>query len=171
MLMNQRGFTLVELMVALTVMLFLLLSGMPTLGTYMGNVRLRVGSEGMLDGMALARNEAIRRNTTVLYRYTGAEWFVVLPGANGGPDTTLVRRAAAANSALSLTPTAGQVAFSGSGRTFPAGAALAIQLTNPAAGACRAVGGEVTCLRIELPASGEPRLCDPAAAAGTPKAC
>ena len=169
--MNQRGFTLVELMVALTIMLFLLVTGMPMLGTFTGNVRLRVASEGMLDGLALARNEAIRRNTTVLYRYTGAEWFVVLPGANGGPDTTLVRRAAAPNSALLLNPAAGQVAFNGSGRTFPAGTALSIQLTNPGAGACRAVGGEVACLRIELPASGEPRLCDPAAATGTPKAC
>ena len=84
--MNQRGFTLVELMVALTIMLFLLVTGMPMLGTFTGNVRLRVASEGMLDGLALARNEAIRRNTTVLYRYTGAEWFVVLPGANGGPE-------------------------------------------------------------------------------------
>jgi len=169
--MKQRGFTLVELMVALTVMLLLLLSGMPMLGTYVSNVRLRVGSEGMLDGLALARNEAIRRNTTVLYRYTGAEWFVVLPGANGGTDSTLVRRAAAANTALTLSPAAGQVAFSGSGRTFPAGTALTIQLTSPAAGACRAAGGEVMCLRIDLPASGEPRLCDPAAATGTPKAC
>ena len=168
---KQQGFTLVEMMVAVTVMLLLALSGMPTLGTFVGNVRLRVGSEGMLDGLAVARNEAIRRNTTVLYRYSGPEWFVVLPGTNGGPDTTLVHRAAAANTALSLTPAAGQVAFSGSGRTFPAGTSLAIQFTNPVAGACRVNGGEVTCLRIELPASGEPRLCDPAAPADTPKAC
>jgi type IV fimbrial biogenesis protein FimT len=169
--MKQRGVTLVELMVAMTVVLFLLISGMPMLSSFLGNVRLRVGSEGMLDGLALARNEAIRRNTTVLYRFTGAEWYVVLPGTNGGSDTTLVHRAEGANSSLRVVPAAGQVAFSGSGRTFPAGTALAIQFTNPAAGACRADGGEVTCLRIDLPASGEPRLCDPAAAAGSPKAC
>jgi hypothetical protein len=107
----------------------------------------------------------------VLYRFAGAEWFVVLPGSNGGPDAILVHRAAAANTALQLTPTAGQVAFSGSGRTFPAGTSLAIQFTNPGAGTCRVNGGEVTCLRIELPSSGEPRLCDPAAPVDSPKAC
>jgi len=169
--MKEHGFTLVEMMVALTVMLFLLLSGIPMMNTFVGNVRLRVGSEGMLDGLALARNEAIRRNATVLYRFTGADWFVVLPGSNAAPDTTLMHRAEGTNSSLRLNPVAGQIAFSGSGRTFPAGTALAIQLTNPAAGACRADGGEVTCLRIDLPASGEPRLCDPAASAGSPKAC
>jgi type IV fimbrial biogenesis protein FimT len=169
--MRHRGFTLVEMMVAMTVMLLLLLSGMPMVSTFLGNVRLRVGSEGMLDGLALARNEAIRRNTTVLYRFTGADWYVVLPGSNGGPDTTLVHRAEGANSSVRVAPAAGQVAFSGSGRTFPAGTSLAIQFTNPAAGACRVDGGEVTCLRIDLPASGEPRLCDPAAAVGSPKAC
>jgi type IV fimbrial biogenesis protein FimT len=169
--MKERGFTLVELMVAVTVALFLLISGMPIMNTYVGNVRLRAGSEGMLDGLAVARNEAIRRNTTVLYRYNGPEWFVVIPGASGAPDTTLVHRAESANSPLRVTPSAGQVAFSGSGRTFPAGTALAIQFSNPSAGACRINGGEVTCLRIDLPASGEPRLCDPAATPGSPKAC
>lgn len=169
--MTQRGFTLVELMVAVTVALFLLISGMPIMNTYVGNVRLRAGSEGMLDGLAMARNEAIRRNTTVLYRFTGAEWFVVIPGTNGASDTTLVHRAEAANSPLRLTPSAGQIAFSGSGRTFPAGSSLSIQFSNPGAGACRVNGGEVTCLRIDLPASGEPRLCDPAAATGNTKAC
>lgn len=169
--MQDRGFTLVEMMVALTVMLFLLLSGMPMMNTFVGNVRLRVGSEGMLDGLALARNEAIRRNATVLYRFTGADWFVVIQGNNGAPDTTLVHRAEGANSSVRLVPAAGQIAFSGSGRTFPAGTALAIQFTNPAAGACRIDGGEVTCLRIDLPASGEPRLCDPAAPVDSPKAC
>jgi type IV fimbrial biogenesis protein FimT len=169
--MKQRGLTLVEMMVVLTIMLLLMLSGVPMLGSYLANVRLRVGSEGMLDGLALARNEAIRRNTTVLYRFTGADWYVVLPGTLGGPDKTLVHRAAAANTAVTLSPAAGEVAFSGSGRTFPSGTALSIQFSNPAGGTCRASGGEVTCLRIVLPASGEPRLCDPAAASASPKAC
>lgn len=169
--MRERGFTLLEAMVVMTVMLLLLLSNAPTLGSFTGNVRLRVASEGMRDGLALARNEAIRRNTTVQYRFVGTEWSIVLPGSNGAPDTELVHRADGTNNSVRVTPGAGQLAFGGSGRTFPAGTAMTMQFSNPGAGLCRADGGEITCLRIDVPSAGEPRLCDPAAAIGTPKSC
>ena len=169
--MTQRGFTLVEMMVAVTILLILLFSGMPALGSFTGNISLRVASEALRDGMAVARNEAIRRNTTVQFRFDTAEWTVVLPGSGGTDDTVLVRRAAPTDSTLRTDPAEGMVAFGGNGRTFPAGTALAVQYSNPAAGTCRADGGEITCLRVELPVSGEPRLCDPAAVPGNPTAC
>jgi len=169
--MREHGFTLVEAMVAMTVLLFLLIAAVPSLGAFTGNVRLRVASEGMRDGLAVARNEAIRRNATVLYRYAGTAWSIVLPGSNGAAETELVRRADGTNNSVRVAPAMGQIAFSGSGRTFPVGTAMTLQFSNPGAGFCRVEGGEVTCLRVDVPSSGEPRLCDPAAIAGTPRAC
>ena len=58
----QRGFTIVELLVGVTLLGVLLGIGVPTMGTYLQNSKLANVAASYFTGMQIARTEAIRRN-------------------------------------------------------------------------------------------------------------
>ena len=61
----HRGFTLIELMTALTVAGVLLAIGIPNFATVMENSRLRSSAFELVSDLALARTEAVRRGRAV----------------------------------------------------------------------------------------------------------
>jgi len=63
----QRGLTLVELLVTLSMLAFLMLAGMPSLGSWMRNTQIRTAAESLQNGLAKARNEALRRNQRAIF--------------------------------------------------------------------------------------------------------
>ena len=65
--MRERGFTLVELAVAMAVMAIMLVMAMPSLGTWLSNTRIRNAAEAMQSGLQTARLEALRRNENVSF--------------------------------------------------------------------------------------------------------
>jgi len=65
--MRQRGFTLIELVVTLTVLGLLMALGMPAMGEWMGSLRIRNAAESAQNGLGKARMEAMRRNQVVTY--------------------------------------------------------------------------------------------------------
>lgn len=64
---RSRGFTLVELIVTIAVFALLLFAALPSLGTWTDNTRIRNVASSLLDGLQLARAEAIRRNQNVSF--------------------------------------------------------------------------------------------------------
>ncbi|MEO5843202.1 MAG: prepilin-type N-terminal cleavage/methylation domain-containing protein, partial [Caldimonas sp.] len=60
--LHQRGFTLVELLVGLTLIAVLLGLGVPAMGTYLQNSKLASAASSYFAGLQMARTEAIRRN-------------------------------------------------------------------------------------------------------------
>lgn len=66
----QRGFSLIELMVAIAVFAILLTLGMPSLTTWMQNSQIRTATDAIQNGLQIARGEAVRRNTTVRFQLT-----------------------------------------------------------------------------------------------------
>lgn len=62
-----RGFTLIELAVAMTVMALLLFAVMPSVGAWMRNTQVRNTASSILAGLQTARNEAIRRNAAIRF--------------------------------------------------------------------------------------------------------
>jgi hypothetical protein len=64
----------------------------------------------------------------------------------------------------------GTIPFNGFGGTAD-GASYSIQITNPAAGVCRASGGTVRCRLITISPGGQINACDPAAPTGDSRAC
>jgi type IV fimbrial biogenesis protein FimT len=62
-----RGVTLIELAVTLVVLGLVLLVTMPSIGAWLRNTQVRNTASSMLSGLAQARNEAIRRNTSVRF--------------------------------------------------------------------------------------------------------
>jgi type IV fimbrial biogenesis protein FimT len=166
---DARGFSLVELMVAVLILSIILAKAVPSLMDYIRDDRIRSVAEEMRDGLHTARMEAIRRNTTVLFQPSATGWAVVLPGLAGAPDETLQSRTArSTEQALAATASAPTAAFNGSGRL--AGGAFSVEVS-AGAGQCAVDGGPARCLRLAVAPGGMIRMCDPALPAGNPQAC
>ncbi len=70
MLKRARGVTLIELMIGLAIFAMLLGVGLPSLGAWLANSRVRATAESLQSGLAMARSEAMRRNQNVEFLVT-----------------------------------------------------------------------------------------------------
>ena len=68
---TARGFTLLELMVALTLAGMMLAAGLPSFITFLRNAEVRSTSEAISNGLRLARSEATRLNRPVSFTFAG----------------------------------------------------------------------------------------------------
>lgn len=91
----QQGFSLLELMVTLTVFGILLLIGLPTYRQWLVNTRIRTTTESIQNGLRLARNEASQRGTNVK--------FYLFAASNGAAEWTVCLLPASAASAATVT--------------------------------------------------------------------
>jgi type IV fimbrial biogenesis protein FimT len=75
----SRGFTLIELMVAIMIAALLLLIGMPSVTTFLRNSEIRSTTEAISNGLRAARSEATRLNLPVSFTLAGsgdASWSI-----------------------------------------------------------------------------------------------
>lgn len=83
-LRNARGFTLVEFMVGLLVMGILTALAAPSFRAWVQNVQVRNAAESILNGLQLARSEAVHQNTMVRFNLNDAsglmDWEICAPG-------------------------------------------------------------------------------------------
>jgi type IV fimbrial biogenesis protein FimT len=142
----QRGVTLIELMVGLSIFAFLALLSAPSIGNWIRNARIRTSAESIMQGLQLAKSEAVSRNARVRFQLlstadnscqlsaTGTNWAVSLdPNANPAAiethcadnayflDTNLerilqLRPAAEGGVGVTLDSTAPSIVFNGLGR-------------------------------------------------------
>ncbi len=68
MLSRSRGMSLIELMIGLAVLGILLGLGIPAFTTMLQNLQIRTAAEAIVSGLQTARNEAVRRNTSVRFQ-------------------------------------------------------------------------------------------------------
>lgn len=69
---RQRGFTLIEIFIALAIVSALILLVAPSTATWIQNTRLRGAAESIARGLQTARVEAMKRNTIVAFNLTDA---------------------------------------------------------------------------------------------------
>ncbi len=108
---RQRGFSMIELAVALVVLALLVMAALPTMSDWMRNLRIRNAAESMQYGLQKARAEALRRNQNITF------WLV------SGDSQKVV------DNSCALAATAGSWVISGSD---PAGACAAAPSTDTA---------------------------------------
>jgi type IV fimbrial biogenesis protein FimT len=182
---RTRGFTLIELMIAVVIFAFLILLAGPMYADFIANSRIRNAGEALLNGIKQTQAEAIRRNTPA--------WFVLDPavgykvyglnpndGANDDgsdaahpwPVTPFVfADQGGANVSVTGAGSLTTVTFDGLGRIIPnadASASLTqIDITSSSVSTPRP-------LRVVVQAlggSGGTKLCDPAMASTDPAGC
>lgn len=182
---RPRGFSLIELMIAVVIFAFLILLAGPMYSDFIANSRIRNAGEALLNGVRATQAEAVRRNTPawfVLDPAVGYKVYATNPndGANDDgsdaahpwPVTPFVfADQGAAN--ISVTGAGGltTVTFDGLGRILANADATAsltqIDITSTAVSNPRPLRIVITALG----GSGGTKLCDPAMASTDPAGC
>lgn len=68
----SHGLTLIEVLISIAVLALVLSLGVPSFMLYIQNTKVRNAADAVLNGMQLARSEAIRRNKVVEFSLTNA---------------------------------------------------------------------------------------------------
>ena len=194
------GFTLVELLIALTLLSVLLVLAAPSFATWIRNAQVRTISEALQNDLRGAQAEAVRRNRQVVFYLTnddpglgatpaanGRNWvmrWIPLPGdtvdATAPANEPFIQGGSLADVAAAVEiggPTA--VCFNSLGRRVPnaatgvAGAVCAVDIANPLASFQITRAGADRSLRVTVGLGGQVRQCDPARllADSTPDGC
>jgi type IV fimbrial biogenesis protein FimT len=187
--MTARGFTMIELMIALAIFAFLIMLAGPMYADFLGNTQIRNAAENTLTGIRLAQTHAVRNNRPAKVvidpsPVTGG-WLVYTFDENTNDYAVAAVdnyswQEGAAKTAVTLSPGgATEVAFDGLGRvctTVLCNPALAVatpvtrvDVTNPSVSL-----GARRNLRVQISALGgttATKLCDPAVLAPDPRSC
>jgi type IV fimbrial biogenesis protein FimT len=178
MTIPNRGFTLIELMIALAIFVFLIMLAGPMYAQFMANSQIRNAGEAMLNGVRQAQSTAVKGNTLarlVVNTATGWQVLQTIEGAEPSPPNPVQvysLRDGSPSATVTTTPAgATQITFDGFGRIIANGDASAtiscISVTNSNVSGPRD-------LRVVISNTGigiGTKLCDPAAAATEPQAC
>ena len=174
---KERGMSLVEAMIALVIAAILMATAMPMYSTWIQNTQIRTGTEAVLNGLQLARSEALNRNINVQFQVapgggTGTDWQVTVVDSGAVIQT---RSAGSGSASATATPTPAStttVTFNQLGRvvsptnndgTVPL---TAIDVTSSVSGFTGARP-----LRVTISSGGQIRMCDPSAASPDSRAC
>ena len=198
--MRQRGFSLVELMVTLSVLGLIVLMALPSLGTWLDNTRIRNVADSIQDGLQQARAEAVRRNQPVAFWLVAVQnpaklsndctlsnvsgsWVVSvttpaghcadLPSATVSPQIVTGRAVGDAGGRVSVTTVAADSTTAGNFVTFNGFGRITDSNPLTQINVTGVNGVAYRNLRVALTATGSVRLCDPATnlSASDPRKC
>jgi type IV fimbrial biogenesis protein FimT len=185
----QHGFSLIEMMISITVLAILIALGIPSYQQWMLNTKIKGASESIQNGLRFARNEAAQRGTNVRFELNsasnGANWTVcVLPA--GATTCSAAVTANPLNSLQSFTGADGSngvlLGVSTTSTTYTPGITGGV----PAGITFSALGRPSTILRVDaysaqagfrrlvttISAGGMIRVCDPQfSQAANPQGC
>lgn len=174
--LRADGFTMVEVLITIAVLGILIMLAMPSFGEWLQNQQLRAGAEASLNGLQVARAEAIRRNLQVqiVFGAPFTAWYVT-EAASGTAIQSRTQDEGSPNAVLTTTPAgATTVTFTplGAATTNLDGSARVTRLdiTNTKGGACQP-GGPMRCLALLIQGGGTVKMCDPLVAAPDARAC
>jgi type IV fimbrial biogenesis protein FimT len=159
-----RGVTLIELIVAIAIVGIGLALAAPGFSKMTANYRVRSSAESIVNGLGLARAEAVRRNGSVSFNLVGSgtAWDV-----RDSASTVLHARAAEESTGLTAASgnTATAVTFLPTGMVDTTGTWMtSITVSSSAAGA--------ESRRINILGGGLVRMCDPSVStANDPRRC
>lgn len=177
----QKGLTLIELMIGLSILALLVLLALPNYSKWIQSAQIRSAAESIQIGLQLARAEAVRRNVNVQFLLTDNDPIVanvtsVVPSMNGPnwmirvhqpsgdyTNADFIQGRAKAEGSINATVNANRssIVFLPHGRVTP-GVDSDVMVENPVGGTCVTAGGEMRCLQVLINAGGRVRMCDPA---------
>ncbi len=157
--MRQTGFSLIELMIALTVMIATVSIGVPSFTNSIGNSQIRTVSESIKYGLQAARVEAIKRNTRVKFTLNNdSSWSYGCNTSSADcPETIQTKNAKEGSSSnIALTITAGNtVVFNSFGLRDAMSTITQIDVTNTSIPSSARKP-----LRVVVNSGGSAKVCD-----------
>jgi type IV fimbrial biogenesis protein FimT len=170
--MRQQGFSLIELVVTMVVLVSVATIAIPAFQTSIGNAQIRTVAESIHSGLQQARMEAIKRNARVKFTLqTNSGWQIGCVTPTTSCPTTITQKSATEGSSSNTTVAADNstAVFSGFGTRDPA-TPVGLSVVNITNSQVRAE--ERRSLRVLLAAGGNVRVCDPSVTtAGDTRAC
>jgi type IV fimbrial biogenesis protein FimT len=197
----ERGVTLIELMVGLAIVALVLFVAVPSFGIFLQNSQIKNAASSVLDGLQLARNEAIRRNAPVQFEFVtdltasctasplspnaaSLAWVVSQADPAGAcdvaPSETVAPQIIQSRSGTEGTSNArayvngsATAVFNGLGRVQ--GAGITQVIIRNTSGTCEdedTTNGTMRCMHIVVSPGGDARMCDPKVTDATdPRKC
>ncbi|WP_245650891.1 GspH/FimT family pseudopilin [Thauera butanivorans] len=152
---RHHGVTLIELVTGIAIIGILLAIGLPSFTVWMGNSKTRTVAESILNGLQIARAQAVQRNAPVEFVIEGAGWTVQLASDN---SVVIQSRSANEDRTDGITVLDGGAApdvliFDAFGRASPV---VSLTIDNPDLPAA-----DRRTLNVTVSASGSARVCDP----------
>ena len=175
---RQRGVNIIELMVVISIVAIVMAIGVPQLQSWIATSRVSVKAQAVLNGLQLARAEALRRNARVAFTLAvdsswsiGCVTFVADNDGDGLVDCPAIIQSKSADEggtvSITLAGGATTATFTGLGLTAP-NADGSATLSR----ADFSTTGTTQTYRVLLTTGGQSRLCDPAVVtAGSPNLC
>lgn len=180
---SERGTTMVEIMVVVAILAIMMAVAIPSLRTWISNMQVRTKAEAVLNGLQLARGEALRRNARVVFTVAnnsswsvGCDVAVAVDADNDGVadcpaqiQAKSSEEAGASGVSLTILPSgATRATFNGVGMisTNSDGSATLSQID------FSSISGGTRTFRVQLTAGGQSRVCNPAETdASKPEKC
>ena len=174
---SARGFTLIELMVTISLLAILVMLAVPAFTAWIRNAQIRSATEALQGGMRTAQAEALRRNRQVVMAFTNSTPVSGTSAVLNGRNWTLQTVAqfgetseyisggsvAETNSAVTVTSGVNAVCFNASGRLVdnlsPGVTSASCAATATAFNVAQSGGDRA--LRVVLQLGGQVRMCDP----------
>lgn len=191
---RQAGFSLIELLATISVMVILAVIAAPSLTTYAENAKIHATAEMFYASAQTARTEAVRRNSIVELALVSATPDAANVDTNGlttsGPNWLIRQKPPTGSDAHLFIE--GKLGADGGGRAT--GTSVAVEMPSKSVqfnaagglvgttsavadfktsngGVC-APSGSIRCLRVIVSTGGQARLCDPAITASSdPRKC
>jgi type IV fimbrial biogenesis protein FimT len=168
---RHAGFTLIELVIGLMILGLLAGMALPSFRAWIQNSQIRTGAESVLNGLQVARAEAVRRNLLVEFQVgAGSSWTVSIPTTG---EVVQTRSGADGSAKAAVVPQPGGatiVTFNGMG-WVAANDDGSPTMTRVDVTSSVLTGSEARPLRVVVTPGGAAKMCDPQVAAGDPRVC
>ena len=119
---KRRGFTLIELMIALAIFALLIMLAGPMYSDFIGNSQIRNAGEAVLNGVRLSQSEALKHNLPTIFTLDPSTGFSITIDDPENPGTPIFQQGylfsdGAAKAVVTITPpNANLITFDGLGR-------------------------------------------------------
>jgi len=168
---RHTGFSLIELLIGITIMAILAGLAMPSFNAWLQNSQIRNAAESIQNGLQRARAESVGRNTDVEFVLgAGSSWVVKLAG--GADIESRSSNEGSKDVTVTVTPAgATTVTFNNFGGVRAANADASAPFSQVELDSSVLGAADSKELRITIGLGGNVRMCDPNAPVSSPRAC
>jgi type IV fimbrial biogenesis protein FimT len=169
---NGEGFTLIELMIVLVILAVMAFVALPNINVWLQNTQIRTAGEAILNGMQLARAEAIRRNSAMEMRMDVHSGWTVRVVSSGEVIQSRLHTEGTSAASVTIAPAgATKITFDSFGSVVDPNPDTSARITEIKIDSVAIAAADSRELCVLVRVGGNVRLCDPQVAATDTRTC